>query len=144
MRLRNAIGIAAVLLFALLGSAASARASCGDYLPHFDLPYGGLTHGNLTDGGGSWQSAAALDPSPFSAPEPSRPSFPCDGPTCQRAPLPAPPPAPPSSASSSQGQFWAILLALDDCFEPDNCRACGEARLFSVAGYPPSIDRPPR
>jgi hypothetical protein len=122
-----------------LGSASSAVASCGDYLSHGGL----MPVGHVSLRGDHSLLPSHLLPS-HQAPIQQAPLAPCNGPTCQRAPVVPPAPAAPS-VSLDRASDWLISIA----------EVCGasERRWFGfgvaadekpLSGYPDSLEEPPR
>jgi hypothetical protein len=114
-----------------LGSASSAVASCGDYLSHGGLMPGG--HVSLRDDLPSHQ-----------APIQQAPLAPCNGPTCQRAPVVPPAPVAPS-VPLERSSDW--LISLSEVLGASERRWFGfgvAADERPLSGYPDSLEEPPR
>ena len=131
------------LALAILAStAASARASCGDWLAHASNN-GQAADGAVTGDGDADSSGSSDFDTREVAPSDGPTPLPCDGPHCSRAPETPAPPAPPVTAPTSKddggrtGNGTCMTTAAAGILTSDL-----SLRVFS--GHARRIDRPPR
>ncbi|MBQ17919.1 MAG: hypothetical protein CMJ65_12420 [Planctomycetaceae bacterium] len=123
--------VLAVVLWLGLGPAATAWASCGDYLHR--------SHAKINTPG-TPDGRSASDPTQTSIPAPAAP---CSHGRCRQSPSPSPAPRIPPTGPSADD----VLTADPACEIPDNRSPAGIERGThdrAVAGHSNRIDRPPR
>lgn len=131
-RLLRSCGIVAVLALITLGSSASAKASCGDWLVGHDLPDQGSQLISAVETGGNQAK-------PAEAPR----RRPCNGPSCGRAPVAplAPSDAPTTPLDLDRAALLSSLPPVD-ASAADAWLVVDEPLSIPAVSGPP--ERPPR